>query len=163
MSDARRRRRSLGPILGVAAAAAGGGLVQARPGTQSWFRTLRKPPLQPPDQVFGPVWSVLYTGLAANGIRLFTRDSTDEVRSARRLWVAQLALNGAWTPIFFGLRRPLPALVDLVALDATTVALRRSTALLDESSRHWALDPYLAWLAFATYLNASIVWLNRDR
>jgi benzodiazapine receptor len=158
-----RRRRGLGVIAGVAAAAAGGGLVQARPGTQTWFRSLRKPPLQPPDQVFAPVWSVLYAGIAVNGYRLFTREESPEVRAARRLWVAQLALNGAWTPLFFGLRRPGVAMVDIVALDAAAVALRRQSAKLDEGSRHWALDPYLAWIAFATYLNASIVWLNRDR
>lgn len=162
-SDSSKVRRGASVIAGVVAAAAGGALVQARPETRPWFRSLRKPPLQPPDQVFGPVWTVLYAGLAANGYRLFTREATPEVQRARRLWVTQLALNGAWTPIFFGLRRPLPALVDIVALDAAAVALRRHTARLGDSSRDWALDPYLAWLAFATYLNASIVWLNRDR
>lgn len=163
MTRSTRIRRAVAVAAGVVAAASGGGLVQARPGTKVWFRTLRKPPLQPPDQVFGPVWTALYAGLAVNGYRLFTRDGTPEVHAARRLWVGQLVLNAAWTPLFFGLRRPRAALADIVALDVAAVGLRRATARLDEPSRHWALDPYLAWLAFATYLNAAIVWLDRDR
>lgn len=163
MTRSARSRRGAAAVAGIVLAASGGGLVQARPGTREWFGTLPKPPLQPPDQVFGPVWTALYAGLAVNGYRLFTREATPEVVGARRWWVAQLVLNAAWTPLFFGLRRPRAALVDIVALDVAALGLRRATSRLHEPSRRWALDPYLAWLAFATYLNASIVGLDRDR
>lgn len=154
--------RTAAVVAAVATAAAGGGLVQSRPGTRTWFRSLRKPALEPPDAVFGPVWTALYAGLAWNGARLFAadRDGTGPgTTRARALWAAQLALNAVWTPIFFGLRRPGWALVDLAALDAVAVALRVEEGRRGEPTAH-VLDPYLAWLAFATYLNASVCRLN---
>ncbi|CAN5562829.1 hypothetical protein BH10ACT3_BH10ACT3_11380 [soil metagenome] len=143
----------------VVATAAVGTYVQTR-SSKSWYDGLRKPPGQPPSWLFGPVWTVLYAGIAWNGIRLWRTLDSSRRQRARALWVAQLATNAAWTPLFFGLRRPGLALIDQVALDAFTVALRREVGTVDPTTTK-VLDAYLAWLAYATYLNAGVVLRNR--
>jgi tryptophan-rich sensory protein len=143
----------------VVSAAALGGVVQNR-SSMTWYDRLRKPPGQPPSWLFGPVWTVLYAGIAWNGYRLWRGLDTAQRRRARALWIGQMVTNAVWTPIFFGLRKPAWALVDQVALDTFAVALRREIGLVDQASTA-VLDAYVAWLGFATYLNASIVVLNR--
>ena len=141
-------------VLLVAGAAFFGS--QFQPG--SWYAGLRKPPLNPPNWVFAPVWSVLYLAIAASGWLVWRARPGSPVPLS--LWAAQLALNAAWSFLFFGLRRPGFALVEilvlLVVLFATTVsffAVGRLPGLL--------LAPYAAWVSFAAYLNAGIWYLNR--
>jgi tryptophan-rich sensory protein len=123
-----------------------------------WYASLRKPPLTPPDWVFGPVWSVLYLAIAVAGW-LVWRAGRDGAR-ALALWGAQLALNAAWSFVFFGLQRPGLALLEIGILLAFVVAtiavffrVRPLAAAL--------IAPYVAWVAFAVYLNAGIWYLNR--
>lgn len=129
-------------------------------GRSPWFEALEKPPFQPPSWLFGPVWTVLYIlmGIAAF---LVWREGwhRTEVKQTLGLFAAQLTLNFAWTPVFFALQSPPGGLVVivvlLVVLIMTTVAflrIRRSAGYL--------LFPYVAWVAFATVLNASILALN---
>jgi translocator protein len=124
-----------------------------------YYARLAKPDWAPPPWLFGPVWTVLYAliGVAA---WLVVRHGGPGTRRALGLWGVQLALNAAWTPIFFGLRAPGLALVEIslmwIAIVATTVAF---------FARHTAagalLLPYLAWVTFATLLNFEIWRLNR--
>lgn len=123
-----------------------------------WYEGLRKPPLNPPSWVFGPVWSVLYLGIAVAGWLVWRARPASATPLA--LWGVQLALNAAWSWLFFGLNRPGVALVEigllLVLLVATTVAFSRVHT--------WAallLVPYAAWVSFAVYLNAGLWYLNR--
>jgi tryptophan-rich sensory protein len=124
-----------------------------------YYADLRKPSWAPPPWLFGPVWSVLYAmiGVAA---WLVSRRGGSGTGRALGLWGGQLALNAAWTPIFFGLRAPGPALVEIavlwVAVVVTTVAFfaRRTAAGA-------LMLPYLAWVTFATALNFEIWRLNR--
>lgn len=159
------RRRSLLTGLGMAAlcygVAALGALTMRGRGAPGrlWFRALRKAPVQPPDRVFGPVWTVLYGLIAYSGWRIWNAPHSPERNRALALWAGQLALNGAWTPLFFGARRPVAALVDVVALDATA-GTYAATALRVDRPAALAFAPYLAWLGFATYLNGSIVARN---
>jgi translocator protein len=123
-----------------------------------YYAALRKPAWAPPPWLFGPVWTVLYAmiGVAA---WLVARRGGPGTRRALGLWGAQLALNAAWTPIFFGLRAPGAALAEIavmwVAIAATTVAFfgRRTAAGA-------LMLPYLAWVSFATLLNFAIWRLN---
>src|SRR4051812_41464289 len=96
-----------------------------------WFRTLRKAPAQPSDRVFGPVWTVLYGLIAYSGWRIWNAPRSPERNRALALWAGQLALNGAWTPLFFGSRRPVAALVDVVALDAAAGAYAATARRVD--------------------------------
>ena len=122
-----------------------------------YYRRLVKPRWAPSPGVFGPVWTVLYTLMGLAAWLVAQRPGSG---SALRLWVAQLVLNSAWTPIFFGLRNPGLALVELLAMwsviAATTVAFfRRRTAA------GALLLPYLAWVTFAGLLNFEVWRRNR--
>jgi benzodiazapine receptor len=111
-----------------------------------------RPPGSPPAWVFGPVWTVLYAlmGAAAAGYYL---------RAGSLPWTfwAQLLLNASWTPVFFAARRAKLALLILAA----TLVLAAAAALHMYRRVRWTglcLVPYLAWLAFAGYLNAWYAW-----
>jgi tryptophan-rich sensory protein len=120
-----------------------------------WYATLAKPAFNPPNWVFAPVWTALYVFIAIAGARTYE----GRVRRDLALWVAQMALNFAWTPAFFGLHQPGLALVVILAL---------LVAILMFIVDRWPADrvsavlfmPYAAWVAFASVLNAAIVVLN---
>src|SRR3954469_823175 len=97
----------------VAGAAAVGGAAAAAGDTDAFYDALDKPSFAPPARVFGPVWTVLYTGIAVAGYRIWRSPPTADRTAALRWWVAQLALNAAWTPLFFGRRMGTAALVDI--------------------------------------------------
>jgi tryptophan-rich sensory protein len=134
----------------------GGGLLigtVTRP--DGWYAALAKPPFNPPNWVFAPVWTILYVLIAVAGARTFERGRG----RGFALWLAQLALNFTWSPVFFGLHRPLAALVIVGALLATIIAFIATQWNSDRASA-LLFVPYAAWVAFATVLNASIVVLN---
>jgi tryptophan-rich sensory protein len=124
-----------------------------------WYRALRKPKFQPPSYVFGPVWTVLYATIAYSGYRIWQAPKSPQRSTALGLWAAQLILNGAWTPLFFGARKPILALGDIIALDATALAYTMTAARVDKPAAG-LVAPYLGWLGFATALNAKIVAKN---
>jgi benzodiazapine receptor len=146
----------------TALAAALGGWLTSR-GVGGWFKTLRKPPFNPPDWVFGPVWTVLYAAMAAAAWLVWRRGpARDDVQRSTRLFGAQLGLNVLWSGLFFALKSPLLALAEIVTLWSAIALWLRSAARIDARAR-WLIVPYLAWVSFATLLNASIWWLNRGR
>ena len=132
----------------------------------SWYVTLIKPALNPPGYVFGPVWTTLYAlmGIAAFMIwssyaKAPAGQEKRKITTALTFFGIQLVLNTLWSIIFFGLRSPGAALVDIVflwiAILATIIVfykIRKTAAYL--------LLPYIAWVSFATYLNYSIWILN---
>lgn len=124
-----------------------------------WYQLLRKPSYQPPPWVFAPVWNVLYGAIAYSGYRLFHARPSRARSVGLGLWATQLALNAAWTPIFFGARRARLALLDIVALDAAVAAYAVVSARADRRASV-AVAPYVGWLGLATALNASIVEKN---
>jgi benzodiazapine receptor len=142
-------------ILGAVAGTAAIGAVATTPVLSSrWYRRLEKPSWQPPGPVFGPVWSVIYALIAASMLVARARGG-EQQRPLFVLFGTNLALNLAWTLIFFRGRSPLAAGVEIVALEGTTVALvvrawplSRLAALL--------LVPYAIWIAFATALTWAI-------
>ncbi|MGV3633227.1 MAG: TspO/MBR family protein [Pseudorhodoplanes sp.] len=122
-----------------------------RPGP--WYAALVKPSFNPPGWVFGPVWTVLYVMIGIAGAR------TWEAAHGMRLWFAQMALNFAWSPAFFGLHRPALALVIVLGMLASIVAFIIARWNADRVSALLFI-PYAAWVAFASLLNAAIVVLN---
>jgi benzodiazapine receptor len=146
---------ALGIFVALVALAAFFG-AQFEPGL--WYEGLQKPPLNPPNWVFGPVWSVLYLAIAVAGW-LVWRDEPGSTRPLV-LWGGQLVLNAAWSLLFFGLHLSGLALVEimllLALLIATTVSLFRVRALAG-----LLFLPYVAWVCFAAYLNAGLWYLNR--
>jgi benzodiazapine receptor len=135
----------------------GGGLAigyLARPG--AWYAGLRKPRFNPPNWVFGPAWTILYVLIAIAGWRIYAAAGGG---TAMAVWIAALALNFLWSPVFFGLRRPAVALVVVLALLAAIAVFVVLTWPIDRAASVLFL-PYLAWVAFATILNAAVVRLN---
>lgn len=139
----------VGFMIASAGAAATGALF--RPG--EWYRRLEKPPWRPPDWLFAPVWTALYAMIALSGWLVWREAGLGG--AALPLYALQLILNAAWTPIFFGLRRPDLAVIEIVMLWASIVA---TIALFHpiSPSAAWLLVPYLAWVSFASALNFSI-------
>lgn len=139
-------------LLVVGAIAAGGSF-----GPGPWYDQLKKPALTPPGWVFGAVWTPLYVMIALAGWRI----ALDAQRSpAMPLWCVQLALNVAWSWIFFGLHRPGAALVEIVVLWATIVATIGAAWRFGARGAAWLLVPYAAWVAFAALLNWQFWRLN---
>ena len=122
------------------------------------YARLVRPSFAPPNWLFGPVWTALYLMMAIAAWQVWQRAGAWS--PPLRAWYLQLALNAAWTPLFFGARRPGVALVDIVALDVAASAYAASARDVDRRAAVSAI-PYLGWLGFATVLNASIVAKNR--
>jgi benzodiazapine receptor len=135
------------------------GLV-TRPQIAGWYAGLTKPSWTPPPILFPIVWTALYLMMAITLWRLWDRVAPSAARTAAiRLFALQLAINAAWSPVFFGwhgLRTGLLIIVALlVALAATIVA----TGKVDRLAA-WLLAPYLVWVAYATTINAGVVAFN---
>jgi benzodiazapine receptor len=124
------------------------------PGT--WYQSLAKPPFNPPNWVFGPAWSILYVLIGMAGAGTWLRGPGT---SAMQLWFGQMVLNYLWSPFFFGLQLPKAALVIIVVMLVLIVAFIGNRWPHDRVAALLFL-PYAAWVAFATMLNASIVYLN---
>ena len=126
----------------------------------TWYPTLRKPSWNPPAWVFGPVWTALYLSMAIAAWIVWRRAGFRKASGALGIFALQLALNAAWSPLFFGLRSPLAGLVDIAALwlaiGATIIAFFRISLVAGA-----LLVPYWIWVTFATALNAAIWTLNR--
>lgn len=153
-----RQRRRDWTGLAVSAAgtyAAGGiGALVTLPRLEKWYRTLDKPGWTPPDAVFGPVWNTLYGAQAVAAWLVWRSDSPGRAQ-ALRWYGVQVGLNTGWTLLFFGLRRPVWAQLEIVALWLAIVVTTRE---FSRSSRVAAglMVPYLSWVSFAAVLNYSI-------
>jgi translocator protein len=128
-------------------------------GMDGWYANLERPDWDPPDWVFGPVWTVLYAGIAVSGWLVWRNAGWPGARLPLSLWGVQLGLNLLWTALFFGLQMPVLALVEIVVL---WIAIVLTIAAFWRVSRIAAviLAPYLAWVSFAGALNYSIWTLN---
>lgn len=124
-----------------------------------WYRTLNRPTIAPPNWVFGPVWTLLYGLMAFAAWRVWLAPPSPARRLALVLFLAQLALNLAWTWIFFRKHAIGAALIEVIALWAaiavTMLAFRRV-----EPGAGWLMAPYLAWVTFASALNAAFWRIN---
>jgi len=144
-------------VLCLAVTAAGGAVTATS--VTTWYAGLQKPPFNPPNAVFGPVWTVLYLMMAVAGHRLWQARGHAARGRALSLWFVQLAVNCAWSFLFFGAQRPGLALIDIGVLLGLIVASIVVFARIDRLAA-WLFAPYLAWVSFATVLNAAIWYLN---
>jgi translocator protein len=125
----------------------------------TWYRTLRRPAIAPPDWIFGPVWSLLYLLMALAAWRVSLSAASPLRSGALALFVVQLALNLAWSWIFFRKHAIRAAAIEIgilwIAIGATTLVFERVTSLAA-----WLMIPYLAWVSFAAVLNWAFRRLN---
>ena len=160
MTSGARQWAMLAIFVVICFAAAGVGSLATSTSVGSWYPTLRRPSWNPPDWIFGPVWSSLYLCMAV-AAWLVWRSGAVGTKYALLLFFVQLGLNVFWSVIFFGFRLPGQAFVEIVALWAaivlTAAAFWRASALAGV-----LFLPYLVWVSFAAILNYTIWQLNRS-
>ena len=127
--------------------------------TSSWYRSLDKPPWQPPPPAYGLVWTPLYADLAVVAARTLDRLPAPERAHYRRALAANLVLNAGWNWLFFRMHRPWLAAAECAVLTASSADLVRRTAR-SEPRAAAALAPYPAWCAFATALTVALARRN---
>lgn len=137
-----------------------------RKDVQRKYAALKQPPFRPPPWIFAPAWTTLYIlmGYAShsawkNGMASLNPRVVEDTRRGATMYTIQLALNQLFMPLFFGLGRPVEALVDIVALTGSVGYLASVWSRVDKTGTY-CLVPYLAWLGFATYLTAGTGYLN---
>lgn len=137
------------------AAAGLGGLVTS-PNIPNWYADLAKPTWNPPDWIFGPVWSCLYLMMAVSAWIVWRQAGFTGAKLPLALFAVQLALNSLWSVLFFGLHSPGMAAVEIILLWMAILA----TLIMFWKRSRWAgilLVPYLAWVSFAAVLNL-VIW-----
>jgi tryptophan-rich sensory protein len=130
-------------------------------GIETWYPTIEKPSFNPPNWLFGPVWTALYICIAVAGGIIWDKIDTHPLAKKALLFFAiQLLLNSLWSFLFFGLKNPLIALIEIILL----LLIIYETYLLSSKINKVAgylFIPYLLLVSFAMFLNGSIWWLNR--
>jgi benzodiazapine receptor len=149
-------------LIGLLAAtytAAGIGSAATAASVTGWYQTLEKPSWNPPDWIFGPVWTALYCLMAIAAWAVWRRTAWPAARTPLAWFAVQLALNVGWSLLFFGLQSPGAAFAEILVLWLAIVA----TTLSFRSRSTWAallMIPYVAWTTFAVVLNAALWRLN---
>ena len=149
-------------IFSVAAVAAASilGQIATYPNLTPWYTTLNKPPFNPPNWVFAPVWTTLYLLMAFALWRILRISRDTRGRNvALILFFVQLVLNAAWSWMFFAANSPVLGLVNIVpqlfVIIAAVIVFHRLDIMAS-----LCLVPLAVWVAFASVLNFAIWWLN---
>lgn len=143
--------------LCLAISALGGAVTAQSVGT--WYQSLKKPPFNPPDWVFAPVWTFLYLAIAVAGWRVWLARGLAGAWHAVAAYAVQLALNLAWSFMFFGARTIGAALAEIALLLAAICVNGWLFWRIDRLAG-WLLAPYAAWVLFAALLNFELWRLN---
>lgn len=152
------RWTKLALAIGLCLGAGALGSLVTTPSVGGWYSTLVKPAFNPPNWIFGPVWTTLFILMGIALYFVWTSNSRKRV-AAQKLFYLQLSLNVLWSYLFFGLRNPSLALLDIVALWIAIFLTIRAFVPVSKFAAY-LLFPYLAWVSFALVLNLSIVLLN---
>lgn len=129
---------------------------------KTWYPTLIKPSFNPPNWIFAPVWSMLYImmGVAAGLVWGQIEQEKEVVKNALVFFAIQLGLNALWSFLFFGLKNPMLAGIEIVILLLMIYETYTKFVKINKIAGY-LLIPYMIWVSFATVLNGSIWWLNR--
>ncbi len=138
-------------------AVAGAGSAVTLNAISTWYAILNKPIFNPPNTIFGPVWTLLYLLMSISLAIVWSQKK--KTISALQMFFAQLGLNFLWSYVFFGLHLPFGGLIVIILLWA---AIFQTIKRFSPISKYAAylLYPYLAWVSFAAILNLAIVILN---
>lgn len=153
--------RNLLLLLGCLLISHGAGVIGliTSPTPGSWYRSLTNPAGTPPGYVFGLVWPVLYTLIGISLFIYILRSSSANLKYGLYAFTVQWLLNTLWTPLFFGLHKPVWALFDIILLLGAILV----TGKIFYRESRWAgllLVPYFIWSLYACYLNVGFVLLN---
>ncbi|WP_374174716.1 TspO/MBR family protein [Flavobacterium tructae] len=135
--------------------------IVTRPSVETWYPTLVKPPFNPPNWIFMPVWTLLYIlmAVAAGLVWDKIKEQKETVKMALGFFIIQLTLNAIWSYLFFELKNPMLALIEIVLLWLMIYETYLKFVKINKIAGY-LLIPYMVWVAFAAVLNASIWWLN---
>ena len=133
-----------------------GALIGINTAPGEWYASLNKPPFNPPNWLFGPVWFALYVMIAIAGWRTFLAEPNG---TGMKLWYGQMALNWLWSPVWFGLHLIWPAFIVIIAIFALVLAFIANRWDRDRASALLFVS-YALWVGFASLLNLSIAILN---
>jgi translocator protein len=134
----------------------GGLLIGATNLPGAWYEGLAKPFFTPPNWLFAPAWTVIYTLIAVAGWRTFQRRP---LGLAMALWVVQLALNFLWSPVMFTLHAIAPAFLIILAM-LTAIFAFIAVQWPQDRIAAWLFVPYAVWVTYASLLNAAILGMN---
>ncbi|MBM3416726.1 MAG: tryptophan-rich sensory protein [Bacteroidetes bacterium] len=130
-------------------------------GAESWYQGINKPSWNPPNRIFGPVWTTLYIMMGISFFLIWKADTSRETKKmAMVFFTAQLVLNFFWSFIFFNQQQPGWALVELAALWLMILATIFAFGNISKTAA-WLLAPYISWVSFASILNYTIWQMNR--
>jgi len=136
------------------------GSVFTMPAIPTWYAGLNKPSFSPPNWLFGPVWTTLYVLMGISFFLVWEKlKKNPKAKSALDIFVLQLVLNCLWSVIFFGLKAPLLALIEIILLWLVILITIINFFKISKTAG-WLLVPYLAWVSFASFLNWTIWRLN---
>jgi len=136
-----------------------GGLGGAATEIGPWYFQLQKPSWQPPDWLFGPAWTTIYVATSIAGVKAWRRADEVQRRYFMGALLLNLVLNLLWSLIFFTSQRPDIALIEVIPLWLSILLMVLLVRGYSPVSA-WLMMPYLCWVAFAAYLNWTIVKLN---
>ncbi len=125
----------------------------------TWYSTLNKPFFNPPNWIFAPVWTTLYVLMGISLYLILVTKTKKNKTIPISIFATQLVLNTLWSILFFGLKSPLIALIEIILLWITILfTIKQFNQIFPISS--YLLYPYLAWVSFASLLNLAIFLLN---
>ena len=126
----------------------------------TWYATLAKPFFSPPNWVFGPAWTILYALMGVSAYLIWQHGiGRKDVKFALNVFGIQLALNFAWSILFFGLRSPFYGVVEIIFLWLAIVSTIACFYKIDKRAAY-LLIPYILWVSFAAMLNLAVMLLN---
>ena len=136
------------------------GAVFTTPAIPTWYATLARPELSPPNWIFGPVWTTLFALMGIAAFLVWQKGiQRKEVKIALGIFIVQLILNTLWSIIFFGMQSPGAAFGEIIILWLAILATIITFAKISRIAA-WLLVPYILWVTFAGYLNYFIWILN---
>jgi tryptophan-rich sensory protein len=131
------------------------------PSIPTWYASLQKPAFNPPNWIFGPVWTTLFIMMGVAAFLVWDKGlENKKVKISLAIFGLQLLLNVLWSILFFGLQSPLYAFIDIIMLWASILATIIYFYRISAAAAY-LLIPYILWVSFASILNLSIVILNR--
>lgn len=145
--------------LAISFAAAAVGSLATFPNITTWYAALNKPFFSPPNWVFGPVWTILYTLLGISLYLVWNSRYKQTKKPAFAIFGVQLALNALWSLVFFGLHWPWGGVIIIALLLASIVVNIKMFWPISKPAAYLLL-PYAAWVSFATLLNLAVAWIN---
>ena len=140
---------SVGSVAGIATAG----------GVNTWYETLNKPSFNPPNYLFGPVWTVLYILMGISLYLILKAPKTALRKQAVVIFGIQLGLNFCWSFLFFQFHLPGVSFIEILALLISIIIMIRAFKKINKTAAYLQI-PYLLWVSFASVLNGAIWYLN---